>query len=107
MVYRTDDEQYDNLDLWTLPDTKYGDCEDYALLKRKLLIEKGFDPLELKMTICKTEEGEGHAVLSVDVGPETYILDNRFKDLMTYHELIRKGYKFISRQQGKEWVDIS
>lgn len=106
VTYKTDLAQYKNIDLWSIPDTRYGDCEDYALLKRQILITKGFDPLELKMTICKTEEGEGHAVLSVDVGPETYILDNRFKDLQTYHGLLRRGYKFISRQRGKEWVSI-
>lgn len=93
-------------DYWTLPE-RYGDCEDYALLKRKLLIDAGIPSSELCMTICYTEEGEGHAVLSIDDGPETLILDNRFNELKTYKELKSYGYKFIKRQQGKSWVKIA
>ncbi len=37
----TDIEQYSKEEYWTLP-KKYGDCEDYVLLKRQLLIDKGW-----------------------------------------------------------------
>lgn len=49
---------------------KYGDCEDLAILKRNLLIAKGWDPDDLKIIIVvknipgrgKTEY-EGHVIL--------------------------------------------
>lgn len=39
--YCTDIQQYNILENWTLPRTGLGDCEDYALLKRKILIDAG------------------------------------------------------------------
>ena len=103
--YRTDKELYGVRDKWVLPE-RYGDCEDYVLLKRQKLIELWFDPFELRIAICYTELKEGHAVLTVDDGPETYVLDNRFNELKTYRSLVRYGYKFLKRQKGKEWVLI-
>lgn len=37
-------------DTWTIP-TKYGDCEDFALLKRKVLIDRGWDPSDIKLIL--------------------------------------------------------
>ena len=36
----SDMEQYGREDVWTLPNSGKGDCEDFALLKRKLLIQR-------------------------------------------------------------------
>lgn len=103
--YRTDKELYGVRDKWVLPE-RYGDCEDYVLLKREKLIKLGFDPSELRIAICYTEYNEGHAVLTVDVLGTTYVLDNRFMQLMTYNGLKNIGYKFVKRQKGKGWVAI-
>jgi predicted transglutaminase-like cysteine proteinase len=40
--YKTDLEQYDTPEFWKEAGA-FGDCEDYALLKRALLEEQGFD----------------------------------------------------------------
>ena len=39
--YKTDLEQYSKPEYWVEANT-FGDCEDYALLKRHRLIESGF-----------------------------------------------------------------
>ncbi|WP_445502878.1 transglutaminase-like cysteine peptidase [Microvirga sp. G4-2] len=41
IVETTDLEQYGREDAWTLPASGRGDCEDFVLLKRKMLIERG------------------------------------------------------------------
>src|SRR5690606_35324140 len=59
----TDQELFGVTERWVIP-TDQGDCEDYALLKRKILIERGWPPSSLLMTVVRDELGEGHAVLT-------------------------------------------
>jgi hypothetical protein len=42
-------------DTWTIPTGIYGDCEDYALLKKKLLIEAGFNADDIKLLIVNRQ----------------------------------------------------
>ena len=60
----TDIEHYGIEDYWTIPKDGKGDCEDYALLKRHLLISMGWPTSALLMTVVRTENDEGHAVLT-------------------------------------------
>jgi len=46
---------------WDFPSDGKGDCEDYALLKRGLLIQKGVPASALLMTVVINRKGEGHA----------------------------------------------
>lgn len=48
------------------------DCEDYALLKRRLLIEAGVDPVDLHLWAVTTSKGARHMVLEA----RGLILDN-------------------------------
>jgi predicted transglutaminase-like cysteine proteinase len=61
---------------WTLPRTR-GDCEDYALLKRHTLLEKGWPVSAVLMTVVRDEKGEGHAVLTARTVQGDFILDNK------------------------------
>jgi len=42
-------------DRWDYPSDGKGDCEDYALFKRKILIEEGFPRQALLMTVVKDD----------------------------------------------------
>src|SRR5690606_18760538 len=53
----TDLEIYGVSEYWTIP-TVRGDCEDYALLKRRLLIARGWPAGALNMTVVRDEKGE-------------------------------------------------
>lgn len=65
-------------DIWKIP-TKFGDCEDYALLKRKMLIDSGWNESDLEIwLLTKKIDGKklitiGHVVLYVR--SENLILD--------------------------------
>ena len=77
VTYKTVLEQYSKPDNWCLP-SDFGDCEDYALLKRKLLLEQGWQNDKLGLCVCYTQSGEGHCVLWVDTDKGSFILDNNY-----------------------------
>jgi len=54
-----------------------GDCEDFALAKRRKLIEQGFPVGALRIAVARTNRGEGHAVLVVRTSSGEMVLDNR------------------------------
>src|SRR5215204_1902092 len=41
----TDQDHWGTVEKWSYPDDGYGDCEDYVLLKRRMLVQAGW-PLE-------------------------------------------------------------
>ena len=101
----SDMDQYGVADYWTYPVTA-GDCEDYQLLKKRYLVELGFAPDELLMTVVFDENGDGHAVLTVTADNGDYILDNRRNEILLWNQT---GYKFLKRQSQQDpkiWVSL-
>jgi len=90
----TDLEIYGVNEYWTLPRTK-GDCEDYALLKRRTLIRKGWPVSSLLMTVVRDEKGEGHAVLTARTVQGDLVLDNKIDDVLPWN---KTPYQFVMRQ---------
>lgn len=75
--YKTDLAQYATPEFWKEAGT-FGDCEDYALLKRKLLLGHGWPSDKMGLCICYLPTGEGHCVLWVDTDKGSFILDNNY-----------------------------
>jgi predicted transglutaminase-like cysteine proteinase len=101
----TDLELYGVSELWTLPRDK-GDCEDYALLKRRLLMERGWPASALLMTVVRDEQGEGHAVLTARTAQGDFILDNKVDAVKLWY---LTPYQFVMRQSfinPKVWVSL-
>ena len=90
----TDFEIYGQAEYWTIPTTK-GDCEDYALLKRKRLMARGWPASSLLMTVVRDEKGEGHAVLTARTLQGDFILDNKGDEVKVWN---RTTYDFVMRQ---------
>lgn len=90
----TDLELYGVAEYWTLPTDK-GDCEDYALLKRQILLRRGWPASALLLTVVRDERGDGHAVLTVRTAQGDFILDNKIADVRLWHQT---GYRFVMRQ---------
>src|SRR5690606_35231965 len=53
----TDIDYYRADEVWAYPDSGYGDCEDYALAKRKALIANGWNPSTLLITVVRETNG--------------------------------------------------
>ncbi len=92
-------------DRWDLPTDGAGDCEDYQLLKRKLLVEAGFPARALRITVVIDDEGEGHAVLMVRTDRGDFILDNKRNAVLPWHQT---GYVYVKRegQDSAAWVSL-
>lgn len=99
----SDQEQWGTLEHWGLPVTGVGDCEDYALLKRKRLAEAGFPRRAMLMTVVIDETGGGHAILTVRTSRGDYILDNKRNAVLPWDAT---GYRFVKResQDTVGWV---
>jgi predicted transglutaminase-like cysteine proteinase len=91
----SDLEQYGREDVWTLPTSGKGDCEDFALLKRKLLADRGWPASALLVTAVQTAEGEPHAVLVARTNQGDYALDNKRNDIRPVEAT---GYVILSQQ---------
>ena len=103
----TDEDHWHKVDQWDLPMDGRGDCEDYALLKRKLLIERGFPRQALLMTVVRDEHNEGHAILTMVTDHGDFVLDNLSGTIKPW---ATSGYHFIKRQSQQNpnvWVRIS
>ncbi len=102
----TDLEHWNTIEKWSYPDDGYGDCEDYALLKRRLLIRAGWPREALLLTVVRDRRDEGHAVLTVKTDHGEFILDNQVEEVLPWHET---GYRFIKRQSQRDpnvWVNL-
>jgi predicted transglutaminase-like cysteine proteinase len=105
IVPRTDIEMWGREEIWSYP-VKYGDCEDYALLKRHELIAAGFNPGNLLMTVVLQPNGDGHAVLTVRTDHGDFVLDNLVGSVLDWRDT---RYRFLKRQSSAnagKWVDI-
>jgi predicted transglutaminase-like cysteine proteinase len=103
---RTDMDHLGVVDRWDIPTDGYGDCEDYQLLKRKILTEKhGVSKRALRMTVVVDDQGEGHAVLMVRTTSGELILDNKRSTILSWSDT---GYLFVKRegQDGRDWVSL-
>ena len=76
----TDLEVYGQTEYWTIPVTR-GDCEDYALLKRKRLLALGWPASALLITVVRDEKGEGHALLTARTVQGDFVLDNKVDEV--------------------------
>lgn len=101
----TDQDHFGVVDVWGFPDDGRGDCEDFQLLKRRILAEKGLPRRAMRMTVVIDELGEGHAVLVVRTNRGDYILDNKTSSVLPWS---RTGYVYIKResQDVVGWVSL-
>jgi len=102
----TDHSHWGVVDLWSYPTDGLGDCEDYQLLKRRMLIDAGLPRRALRMTVVIDENGEGHAVLTVRTAQGDFILDNLDNEVKLW---TKTPYRFLKRQASfntGRWVTI-
>lgn len=101
----TDMEIYGVEERWAYPRT-VGDCEDFVLLKRKMLMSRGFKENDLLITVVLQPNGEGHAVLTVRTDHGEFVLDNMRNKIMLWSET---EYTYLKRQASDHpgrWMKI-
>ncbi len=101
----TDLEGFGVEEHWVYP-TSYGDCEDYVLMKRHMLMQRGWPASSLLITVVLQPNGEGHAVLTVRTDHADYVLDNLNGKIKQWNET---EYTYVKRQSAKysgHWTTI-
>ncbi|MBI5113273.1 MAG: transglutaminase-like cysteine peptidase [Rhodovulum sp.] len=102
----TDLDHWGAVEKWSYPDDGYGDCEDYVLLKRRMLISAGWPREALLITVVRDRKDEGHAVLTVKTDRGEFVLDNQVDEILGWTET---GYRFVKRQSQSDpnlWVSL-
>lgn len=101
--------QFNVSDYWFEPSAAHsdeGDCEDYALEKRKELIDAGISKKSMSIAIAKLSYGEYHAVLVLHTSQGDVVLDNLRNDVYSWKDAKFSWISLQSRQNPFEWIDL-
>ena len=101
----SDLDLYGEIERWTYPENR-GDCEDYVLLKRRMLMQRGWPASSLLITVVTDENGAGHAVLTVRTSDGDYILDNKNSKVRIWNKVPYRFYKRQSYRNPRRWVSL-
>lgn len=102
---RTDVEIWGEEEVWSYP-AEVGDCEDYALEKRRRLMSLGIPAGDLLITVARQKNGDGHAVLTVRTSRGDFVLDNLEPRLLAWSQT---EYTYLKRQSERNsgaWVAV-
>jgi len=106
-IWPEDDlKHYGKSEYWTIPTDGYGDCEDYALTKRKDLLQAGLPAQALRLAVVDSAASGRHAVLTVATDKGDYVLDNLSGEIRSWRTA---GYTWIERQDSANptaWVSL-
>ncbi|MGA7714135.1 MAG: transglutaminase-like cysteine peptidase [Rhizomicrobium sp.] len=72
-------------DYWTIPSDGRGDCEDYALTKRRDLLAAGLPASVLRMAVVYSIKTALHAVLTVATDKGDLVLDNANNEIVLWN----------------------
>lgn len=103
----SDKSNWGMIDFWSLPRHGLGDCEDYALLKRQMLLKKGWPAGAFRVVSVKTWEDLDHAVLAVSTDKGDLILDSLAYEIRDWGDIGHTGYKVQSLTDPTKWEKIA
>jgi predicted transglutaminase-like cysteine proteinase len=92
--------------VWDYPTNGAGDCNKFALEKRRELIALGWPAGALLLTTAMTEHDEAHLVLVARTSDGDLVLDSRLAPVVDWTRL---PYRWVARQSDANpslWVDI-
>lgn len=102
----SDVNQYRIAERWALPTNRGGDCEDYALYKKRELIRAGIPAEQLLIAAVLDRKRQSHAVLIIRTGTQDLVLDNLNSRIVPWQ---KTGYTFLrlqDPQQPSRWVSV-
>ncbi len=101
-----DQTQYRTVERWALPTSRGGDCEDFALLKKRDLIRAGIDPSKLLIATVLDRQRQAHAVLVYRSAGGDLVLDNLTNRIKPWSAT---RYLFLRMQDPRKpssWVGV-
>ena len=103
----TDQDLYKTVEKWTYPSKGAGDCEDYVLLKRKMLVDRGWPAESLLITVAIDKNNGGHAVLTAVTDRGDLILDNQEEGIRRWNRTPYRYHKRQSQFHPSVWVSLT
>ncbi len=102
----TDQSQYRQREFWALPTTRGGDCEDFALLKKRNLIKAGIDPSKLLIATVLDRRRNAHAVLVYRSAQGDLVLDNLTNSIKPWKATRYLFLRMQDPKQPRRWVGV-
>ncbi len=102
----TDQSQYKTREFWALPTSRGGDCEDFALLKKRDLIKAGIDPRKLLIATVLDTRRNSHAVLIYRSGHGDLVLDNLTSRIIPWKDTRYIFLRMQDPKQPRKWVGV-
>ena len=102
----SDSRQYRVAELWALPTRRGGDCEDFALLKKKELMARGIAADKLLIATVLDRKRRPHAVLVMRTAKGDFVLDNLTNRIKPWKQT---GYSFLRMQRPdapSQWTAV-
>jgi len=111
VTWMSDSEQFGVPEFWCEARSGFDDCDGYALLKREMLRQQGFNEDKIHIATCWINVkaiDTGHCVLIVETDKGQFILDNNLKDPVSLN-FESVGYKYIWNiiERGGKWYEFS
>jgi len=107
-IWPEDDlKHYGRTEYWTVPTDGYGDCDDYAVTKRKDLLQAGLPAQTLRLAVVYSSASGRHAVLTVATDKGDFVLDNLTDEIRSWNAT---DYTWLERQDSADpmrWVALS
>jgi predicted transglutaminase-like cysteine proteinase len=91
---------------WEYAKRGAGDCNTFALTKRRALIALGWPEETLLLAAAYTEHAEGHLVLVVRTSQGDLVLDNRLQQVVDWTALPYRWVSMQSQQNPTRWLQI-
>lgn len=101
----TDQDLWGVEEKWSYPANK-GDCEDYVLLKQRMLESRGVPASGLFITVVRQKNGDGHAVLTIRTDRGDFVLDNLETKILPWNKTEYRYLKRQSERNAAQWVSI-
>jgi len=92
--------------LWDYAVDGYGDCNKFALGKRRELIERGWPREALSLAAATTERGDGHLVLVAHTNEGDLVLDNRLAPVVDWASLPYRWISVQSAENPAKWMNV-
>jgi predicted transglutaminase-like cysteine proteinase len=93
--------------LWEYARDGHGDCNTFALTKRRALIALGWPEETLLLAAVYTERNEGHLVLVARTSQGDLVLDNRLPRIVEWTVLPYRWVSMQSQASPARWLRVT
>ena len=93
--------------LWEYARDGHGDCNTFALTKRRALIALGWPEETLLLAAVYTEHNEGHLVLVARTSQGDLVLDNRLPRIVDWTVLPYRWVSMQSQASPARWLRVT